>query len=127
MSTVTLTRVFRKDIETRFGIKPKVSIQTQEHGDKWLSSFKVQGTEDWEEGMTVQVNISEKGDFINFIPVGGSTATKTATVDNSAVEKRLSALEDAVFGTKDTRPSQPSQTITPVDFPEDEPEVDTGF
>lgn len=98
MSTVNLVRVFRKDVETKYGIKPKVSIQTKEHGDKWLSTFKTRGTEGWEEGMEVQVNVSEKGDFLNFDPVGGSAAAYSPSKGASDLEPRVAALEKAVFG-----------------------------
>ena len=96
MSTVTITSIFRKDVETRFGIKPKVGIKTVEHGDKWLSTFKTKGTEDWTEGMTVQIEVSESGDFLNFNPVGGAKTTASAS---PALEARVKKLEDAVFGT----------------------------
>ena len=113
MSTVTITQVFRKDVETRFGIKSKVGIKTVEHGDKWLSTFKTKGTEDWAEGMTVEIEVSEKGDFLNFNPIikGGSS------VASPALEARVKKLEDAVFGA----------TQTKVAEPEDEEGLDSEF
>lgn len=95
MSIVKLSKVFRKDVETRFGIKPKVSILTEQHGEKWLSTFKVKGTESWEEGMEVQVNVQESGDFLNFTPVGVAGG---ATAPSSDLVKRVEALEAKVFG-----------------------------
>lgn len=106
MSSVKITKIFRKDVETRFGIKPKVGIMTEEHGEKWLSTFKTKGTEDWVEGMTVEVEVSEKGGFLNFNPVvkGGATANVTP-----ALEARVKKLEDAVFGTGALTASKPAQ------------------
>lgn len=100
---LTITRVFRKDVETRFGIKPKLSIQTNEYGEKWLSTFNTKGTEGWSEGMTVKADVQEKGDFINFKPLGvasttSSTGSNVATPD---LAMRVSKLEHAVFGPKD--------------------------
>lgn len=99
MSVVKITSIFRKDVDTRFGVKPKVGIKTEQHGDKWLSTFKTKGTEDWKEGMEVEVNVSEQGDFLNFNPVGGSAGGARATA-SPALEARVKKLEDAVFGTK---------------------------
>ncbi len=114
MSTVTITSIFRKDVETRFGIKPKVGIKTQEHGDKWLSTFKTKGTEDWTEGMTVQIEVSESGDFLNFNPVGGAKTTASAS---PALEARVKKLEDTVFGVK----------TAPADVVVDEETLDSEF
>ena len=97
MSSVTISQIFRKDVETRFGIKHKVGIKTVEHGDKWLSTFKTKGTEDWTEGMTVDVEVSEKGDFLNFNPVFKAVSSSTST-SSPALEARVKKLEDAVFG-----------------------------
>lgn len=97
MSQVTLTRVFRKNIETKYGVKPNLSIQTDKHGDKWLSTFKVDGTASWKEGDTVDINVKENGEFLNFEPAG---ANRPGT--NTNVEERLSRLEVAVFGQKET-------------------------
>lgn len=99
MSQVVISQIFRKDVDTRFGVKPKVGIKTAEHGDSWLSTFKTKGTENWVEGMTVEVEVSEKGGFLNFNPIvkaGASTATQTAYA--TALEARVKALEDKVFG-----------------------------
>lgn len=96
MSDVMLTRVFRKDVETKYGIKPKLSIQTDKHGESWLSTFKVAGTENWQEGDTVSINVQEKGEFLNFEPTGGSGSGARAP---SSLEPRVEALERAVFGT----------------------------
>ncbi len=106
MSKVTLTRIFRKDVDTRFGIKPKVGIQTKEHEDKWLSTFKVAGTENWEEGMEVEINIIEKGDFMNFSVVGSSN-TPSPSITNK-LEDRVSKLEYEVFRKKE--PETESET-----------------
>jgi len=93
MSKVTLTRVFRKEVDTKYGIKPNISIQTEEHGDKWLSTFKVTGTTDWEEGQQVEINVQENGDFLNFIPVSKSSGTKES---NNDIELRVAKLEKSM-------------------------------
>ncbi len=87
MSKVILTRVFRKDVDTKYGIKPKLSIQTEEHGEKWLSTFKVSGTTNWDEGQQVEINVQENGDFLNFAPVA------TSQESHSSLESRVAILE----------------------------------
>lgn len=102
MSTVNLSAVFRKDKETKYGIKPQISIKTTQHGDKWLSSFKTKGTEDWENGMEVQINVQENGEFMNFSPVGGASSSSASV--SSDVLKRIEALEAEVFPNKVASP-----------------------
>lgn len=123
MSTkITLTQIFRKDVDTRFGVKPRVGVKTVEYGDKWLSTFKTKGTEDWVEGMVVEVDISEKGDFMNFNPIikaGINTATQTAYA--TVIEARVKKLEDKVFGVAEVA----KETVEAEPTLEDE--FDTGF
>lgn len=97
MTEVTLTRVFRKDSETKYGIKPKVAIQTTQFGDKWLSTFKVAGTENWKEGDVVQINVQEKGDWLNFEPRndgGAPVRAGTLAQASSPVEEPVIQADD---------------------------------
>lgn len=41
-------------------------IKTQEHGDKFLSSFDGPETKEWKVGDTVDIEVEQKGDFLNF-------------------------------------------------------------
>ena len=121
MTEVTLTRVFRKQVETKYGIKPKLSIQTAEHGDKWLSTFKVQGTDSWNEGDTVSIDVQEKGDFINFNPRNDGGAPQRGNGDAN-LEARVSKLEATVFGA-----GEAEAIIEADDLPDMEEETDGGF
>lgn len=107
MSKVTLTRIFRKDVDTRYGIKPKVGIQTKEHEDKWLSTFKVNGTENWEEGMEVEINVQENGDFMNFTVIGSASSA----VPVNKLEERVAKLEDAVFNKKESEQTNEEDSL----------------
>jgi hypothetical protein len=69
----------------------RLSIKTQEHGDKWLSGFGSSWNADWQEGDEVDIVIKESGDYLNF--------ERANPVD--AFEARIKALEDVVFGSKD--------------------------
>ena len=92
MESLTITRIWRGDKETRFGTKASVAIMTTQYGDKWLSTFKTEGTEKWAVGDTVDVYVEKKGEYVNFSlkPTEGSA--------NTALEVRISALEAKVFG-----------------------------
>ena len=116
MSTVNITRVFRGEQETKYGLKAKVSIKTEEHGDKWLSTFNTAGTEAWTDGMEVNIDITEKGDFLNFKVPGGVATVPSAS---PAIEGRVAKLEEAVFGgQKETATKE--ETIQMEDTPEDD-------
>lgn len=95
METVRLTRVFRKEKETRYGVKPQLSIQTEQHGDDWLSTFNVRGTDAWQDGDEVQIEVTRNGDFLNFKPVVSHVGSS-----NPNLEARVEKLEKAVFPAK---------------------------
>lgn len=91
MEKVTIKKVFRKEVETKYGIKPQIAIKTEQHGEKWLSSFKTKGTENWKEGDVVEIAIEKKGEFLNF------TLTENP---NTELIKRIERLENKIFGTE---------------------------
>lgn len=64
---VTITSIFKKERISQAG-KPftSMSIKTQEHGDKWLGGFLSEGNKDWVVGDTVDIEISTKGDYLNY-------------------------------------------------------------
>jgi hypothetical protein len=48
--------------------KPYTSlrIKCNEYGDKYLSGFDSFATKDWKEGMTVECDVEQKGEYLNF-------------------------------------------------------------
>lgn len=95
---VTITAISRKDKTSKAG-KPFVSLglKTREHGEKWLSGFGNVGNRDWKIGDTVDIDIEQKGDFLNFTMAKNDNGTdKPARVsaDTSLVElKNLISLK----------------------------------
>ena len=94
LSKVTIKQIWRGKQLVKKGTPDekeidKVSIKTNEHGDSWLTTFKVQGTEDLKESMTVSLDIIQKGEYFNF--------TMPSEV-SKALEARFVKLENAVFG-----------------------------
>ena len=74
MTKVTLTSVYRSDKDkngnkliSKQG-KPftRLSIKCQEYGDKWLSGFDNKVTSNWKEGDTVEIEITQNGEYLNF-------------------------------------------------------------
>ena len=96
---VTLTKVFRDNVDTRYGMRAKVAIQVDapEYRDRWISALlqpnRTFGTENWEPGDIVSIDISTKGDFLNFKPNGAA-----AISSGPSIEERVSKLEASVFG-----------------------------
>lgn len=64
----------------------RVRLQTQEHGSDWLSGFENQVTQNWKEGDTVEVEVKQVGQYLNF-------STPKAT---DLLEDRIKNLEDRV-------------------------------
>lgn len=100
--TVTLTRVYRSDKDTKFGVRNSVGIKTNEYGDKWLSSLfdpskGKNGTEDWKEGDTVNIFISEKDGYLNFTLKAKAPSLEELDARLKRIEK---ALESPVSQTK---------------------------
>ena len=127
MSKVTLTRVFRTDQETKFGVKRKLAIQTQENGEGvWISSFNTKGTEEWVEGMEVDVEITQKGDFMNFKPLGmeGASTSFKPQVNNTELEARVKKLEDEVFSDDTTASIKDDILAEDIPFGDDEDGTD---
>jgi hypothetical protein len=90
-----LTKVYRssKDkngnpLKTRAG-KPyeRVSIKTQEYGDKWLSGFGATWNGNWQDDSVVNVEVEESGQYLNFKRIDPMIE----------LEQRVSKLEAAVF------------------------------
>jgi hypothetical protein len=71
---VTITRItkFDKDrngipLSTKTGKRyTSLRFQCNEYGSRWVSGFENHDNKDWKEGDTVDVNIEEKGDYLNF-------------------------------------------------------------
>jgi hypothetical protein len=64
----------------------RVNIQTQEHGQKWLSGFGSNTNVNWKEGDKVELIVKENGEYLNF-----SEPKKTDLVDEK-LEQILNKL-----------------------------------
>lgn len=71
---ITLTKVFTtnkdkegNELKSKKGVPyTRMSIKANEYGDKWISGFQNKDNKDWKEGDTVEVEIKENGEYLNF-------------------------------------------------------------
>jgi len=68
MKTLTITRVFRKQkTSSRTGKEfTSLGIQCKEYPGKWINGFGGEDNAHWKEGDKVEVEIEQKGDFLDF-------------------------------------------------------------
>lgn len=64
---VTIAAIKRTDRVSKAG-KPFVSLglKTKEYADKWLSGFGGDENSHWQAGDTVDIEIEQKGEYLNF-------------------------------------------------------------
>ncbi len=103
-----LTRVYRStkdkegnELKTKLG-KPyeRVSIKTEEYGDKWLSGFGNEQNKEWKEGDEVTLEVKEVGQYLNFSPVKMESRLMDMFQD---LNKRVKNLEDKLLTSDNTK------------------------
>lgn len=111
---VTLTKVYLDQEKMSKNGKPyrKFNIQTQEHGDRWLSGFANKVTQNWKAGDTVEIEVTENGKYLNYSPMLAKQPSKTWDKINE-LEKRLSKVETAVF--KTAKEYEPEPELMPAE------------
>ncbi len=82
---VTIKRVFRDPVNTKFGPGMRTSIYTSEYPEVRMSTF-AKGIEGWKEGDKVSVDITRNGDYTNFKPVATGK-------EGSGLEARVAKIE----------------------------------
>ena len=113
MRKVILTKVYRGKQQTKFGEKDKIGVKFEEFKDRWLTSFKVMGTENWKEGDEVTLVVTKNGDWLNFHP---PTLAEIAMSRIDELKKRVEALE-ALSGNSSKEENKESQTVQSDDIP----------
>ncbi len=99
METLTITRVYNDKVETKYGVRDKTAIYTQEHPDVKMSTFD-KAAMGIKVGDTIQAQVTKNGSFTNF-KMGGATPPRP----QNNLEGRVAALESAVFGGKEAAKS----------------------
>ena len=89
---ITIRKIFRDPVNTKFGPGTRTSIFAVEYPDVRMSSFS-KGAEGWKEGDEVMIEIKKNGEFTNYKVVDSNS--KASVVDKK-LEDRVTALERAV-------------------------------
>lgn len=84
----------------------RITIKTEEHGDKWISGFGGNWNDNWNEGDTVNAKVEQKGEYLNF--------SKEDPMES--ILARIEKLEQAVF-TKTTNVDVPATDVPEDDVP----------
>lgn len=93
---VTITKISRKDRVSKAG-KPFVSlgIMTKQHEERWLSGFDGPETKDWKIGDTVEIDVAEKGEYLNFTLPKKAPQTESRAVN--MIEFKVIPLLQAIL------------------------------
>src|SRR3990167_808174 len=101
---IILTKIYRSN-KNKAGFallnkqgKPytRIAIQTNQHGDKWLSGFDNSLTSTWKEGMEVDIEVAVSGEYLNFKPIKESSDEINNRIEK--IEYRVALLEEKVIG-----------------------------
>ena len=114
-----LTKVFRttkdkegNELKTRDN-RPyeRLAVKVAEHGDKWISGFGGKGNTYWKEGDEVEINIEQKGEYLNFSMPNVWDAIKD-------LQKKIKVLEDMMLGKDEAKEIDKLLEIEEEDIPE---------
>lgn len=98
MTSLTLTFVRRTPKTSQAG-KPytSLSIKCNEYGDKYLSGFDGKETASWKVGDTVEADVEEKGQYLNFKVPKATFSKVPGAPDVNRIELKMNANHVAVM------------------------------
>ena len=96
---LNIEKVYRKEEISKKTNKPytRLAIKTKEYPDKWISGFGNKHNSEWKQGDSVDVNVIEKGEYLDFEMINSDTRI-------DILEQRIKVLEDFVFQNGNTQP-----------------------
>jgi len=97
---LTITKVYRtsknKDGQPLINKKgqpyERLAIQCSEYGEKWLSGFSASWNTSWVEGDTVEVEVTESGQYLNISRPDPMFALGALSLRVAALELKVSSL-----------------------------------
>lgn len=94
---VKLSKIYLDDEKIGKNNKPYrfLKIQTEEHGEKWISGFASAGNKDWKVGDFVEVEVIESGKYLNYKLPETRKPSKTWDKINE-LDARLAKVEKLV-------------------------------
>lgn len=93
---VTLTALKDTERTSQRTGKPFTSrgIRTNEHGERWLSGFAGKENEGWKVGDTVEINVEEKGEYLNFsVPKSTAPRGGVSSVEYQTILRDMQAIK----------------------------------
>lgn len=100
-------------LKTRDGrLYTRVTIKTEEHGDKMISGFENEITKSWNIGDEVDIKVEQKGEYLNF-----STPKKDDAV-NSKLEQILNGITSIKLKLTNMEANMPKLTSAGTKVPD---------
>ena len=96
---VKITKLLHREIEIKKGSRKgsrvnQIRIWTNKHNDKMLSAFMVVEMNAWKVGDEVEIEVEQKGEYLNFkLPDKNTEALKQICDKIRSLEKRIVTLE----------------------------------
>ena len=96
---VKITKLLHQEIDIKKGPNKgnkvtQVRIWTDKHDDKMLSAFMVKGMEAWKVGDQIEIEVEQKGEYLNFkLPDKAKEDLKKICDYMRKLEKRVLKLE----------------------------------
>lgn len=120
MQKVTITKTYITDKDKNGNLlkskdgKPytRMSIKCNEYGDKWISGFQNKSNQNWKEGDTVEVIITQKGEYLNF------ETPKKDDLANEKMDKILAYVKEIHGQLKIIKERLPERNVAKLE-PED--------
>lgn len=90
MEQVTIEALSRKERVSKTG-RPFTSLglKTKQHGAKWLSGFDSATTKNWKVGDTVEIEIEQKGEYLNFTTGRKDSTPQSESRTNNLIEFKV--------------------------------------
>lgn len=82
---VTIREIYRDPVTTKFGPGTRTTIKVEQYPDVRMSSFS-KGTESWQAGDKVMIEITKNGEYTNFKPADAKTNLEARV---ARIEKHL--------------------------------------
>ena len=97
-----------KQIQTKNGLSDKITIQTAEHGEKYLGVWLDDASRNWRVGDTVDITTSENGKYTNAYPVKDQAPFNTGSYTPPFTPATSAMPKPAQFVPEETMPWDPT-------------------
>ena len=76
----------------------KLSIKTDQHGDKWVGGFVNIATGKWKEGDEVEIEVTQNGDWLNFKTGKSGSFGGVSQKAFDELSQRVAQIENTLLG-----------------------------